>query len=123
MDFFVAAGIAACFVAVFFAGSAYGKFQMVKEMLEQMTDKEIADLQNLMELDATNIAFDHPILRQEVVNGLVYLYDDTGYFVCQGETASEAASRYGAINSGVAVVSCTHGSSYRIVAGKIESSE
>lgn len=121
MDYFIAAIITVCFAFAFFAGVAYGKFQIIRKMIDQLSDKEIADLQNLISLPEDAEAGASVVdLKQETVNDQVYLYDKSGNFVCQGSNAKEAAERYGNINKAPALVSCDNGGQYLIEAGKIE---
>lgn len=119
MDYFVLA----VFVGTisFIAGITYGKMLLIKRMVELLNEKELGELQvamNNMENKVDTIVI--PVLKQEVVNNNVYLYDDKGNFVCQGPTSMAAAERYGEIDSGLVVVECDNNVHYTIVAGKIK---
>ena len=119
MDYF----ILTMFVGIigFIAGIIYGKFLLIKRIVNLLNDEEFGELQVTMnnmknKVDAIMI----PVLKQEIVNDNIYLYDDKGNFICQGATSIAAAERYGEIDSGLAVVECDNSVHYTIIAGKIK---
>ncbi len=103
----------------FVIGISYGKFLLIKRMIELLTDKELAELESAMKIVENKVdGIVKTVLKQEVVNGTVYLYDAHDNFICQGNTTAEAAQRYGEIDSGEVMVECGD-HRYSIVAGKV----
>jgi hypothetical protein len=114
--------IVAVFVGTisFVIGISYGKFLLIKRMIDLLTDKELAELESVIKTMENKVdVIVKTVLKQEVVNGTVYLYDSHGNFICQGNTTDEAAQRYGEIDSGEAIVECADDNRYNIVAGKV----
>lgn len=118
MDYFL---ISILVVGVFLFGVMYGKFLLIKRMVDLLSENELKELElaitkieNSIDEQSTNV------LKQEVVNGHVYLYDLSGNFICQGSTWEEVASRYGEIDKREVLVECDNDRRYSIVAGKIK---
>lgn len=109
---------------VAFLAYQLGQFVLIARMLGTLDEAGLERLDALTKKleEAMDDESNTKRLIQEVMSGVVFLYDDKNNFVAQGNSAAEAAANFfkSKHSTSLAIVECSEGKTYQIIDGKIQ---